>query len=116
MSYAPSKGRNTSGVLTIKQGSNTVSFDLQGSYTFANFRAASDGDGGTLLTDPSVITQHPRNQPATIGNDTVLEVNTRDSGNVTFTGTNGTLWLDQPSTFTGKVSGLGRRTVSICRV
>ena len=107
MSYASSNRRNTSGVLTIKQGSNTVSLELQGSYTLANFRVASDGNGGTLLTDPTVVAQQPGNKAATIGNDAVLEVNTRDSGNVTFTGTNGTLWLDQPSTFTGKVSGLG---------
>jgi hypothetical protein len=107
MSYASSNRRNTSGVLTIKQGSNTVSLELQGSYTLANFRVASDGSGGTLLTDPTVAGQQPGNKAATIGNDAVLEVNTRDSGNVTFTGTNGTLWLDQPSAFTGKVSGLG---------
>jgi hypothetical protein len=107
MSYAPSDRRNTSGVLTIKQGSNTVRLELAGSYTLANFRVASDGNGGTLLTDPTVVTQLPGNKAATIDNDAVLEVNTRDSGNVTFTGTNGTLWLDQPSTFTGKVSGLG---------
>jgi hypothetical protein len=73
----------------------------------ANFRVASDGNGGTLLTDPTVVAQQPGNKAATIGTDAVLEVNTRDSGNVTFTGANGTLWLDQPSTFTGKVSGLG---------
>ena len=107
MSYAPSNRRNTSGVLTIKEGSNTVSLELEGSYTLANFRVASDGNGGTLLTDPSLITQQPGNKAATVGNNTVLEVNTHDSGNVTFTGTSGTLWLDQPSTFTGKVSGLG---------
>ena len=30
---------------------------------------------------------------------------------MTFTGTNGALWLDQPSTFTGKVSGFGAQNV-----
>ena len=40
-------------------------------------------------------------------NNTVLEINTPDSGAVTFTGTNGILWLDQRSTFTGEVSGFG---------
>ena len=106
MSYAPKNRQNTSGVLTIKQGNNTVSLELQGSYTLANFRLASDSNGGTLVTDPTVVTQQLGNKAATIGNNTVLEVNTRDNGNVTFTGTSGTLWLDQPSIFTGKVSGL----------
>ena len=30
---------------------------------------------------------------------------------MTFSGTTGTLWLDQPSTFTGKVSGFGAQNV-----
>jgi hypothetical protein len=30
---------------------------------------------------------------------------------VTFTGTTGALWLDQPSTFTGKVSGFGTQNL-----
>lgn len=30
---------------------------------------------------------------------------------MTFTGTNGALWLDQPSTFTGRVSGFGSQDV-----
>ena len=106
ISYASNNRRNTSGVLTITEGTTTTHLDLQGSYTLANFHVASDGEGGTLLTDPTVVTQASGNAPATIGSNTVLEVNTRDSGNVTFSGTTGTLWLDQPSTFTGKVSGL----------
>ena len=63
--------------------------------------------GGTVGTNPTIITQKLGNAPADIGNNTVLEINTPDSGKVTFTGTNGALWLDQPSTFTGRVSGFG---------
>ena len=74
-------------------------------------RVASDGNGGTLITDPTVVTQKPGNAPATIGNNTVLDINTPDTGTVTFAGTTGTLWLDQPSTFTGKVSGFGAQDV-----
>ena len=37
----------------------------------------------------------------------MLEVNTPDTGAVTFAGSSGTLWLDQPSTFKGTVSGFG---------
>jgi hypothetical protein len=107
ISYASSNRHNSAGVLTITEGTQTVHLDLEGSYTLANFQVASDGNGGTLLTDPTVDTQAPGGAPATIGNDTVLEVNTPDQGNVTFSGTTGTLWLDQPATFTGKVSGFG---------
>jgi hypothetical protein len=111
MSYASSNKSNTSGVLTVTDGTNTVHLQMVGTYTLANFKAASDGNGGTLLTDPTVITQKPGNAAESIGNATVLEVSTPDSGNVTFTGTTGALWLDQPSTFTGKVSGFGAQNV-----
>jgi hypothetical protein len=59
--------------------------------------------GGKVLADPTIVTQNPRNGLADIGNNT--EINTRDSGEVTFTGTNGALRLDPLSTCTGKVSG-----------
>jgi hypothetical protein len=107
ISYASNNRQNTSGVLTIKEGSQTVRLEIEGSYTLENFRVASDGDGGTLLTDPTVVTQGPGNTPAIIGNSTVLEINAPDSGNVTFSGTTGTLSLNQPATFTGKVAGFG---------
>ena len=111
VSYASNGRRNTSGVLTITEGTQTVRLELDGTYTLANFKVASDGDGGTLLTDPTVVTQGPGNASATIGNNTVLEVSAPDKGNVTFSGTTGTLWLDQPATFTGKVSGFGAQNV-----
>ncbi|HEX3945322.1 MAG TPA: Ig-like domain-containing protein, partial [Rhizomicrobium sp.] len=105
MSYQSDSRRNAGGVLTITQGTQTVHLDLEGSYTLANFRVASDGDGGTLLTDPTVVNQRRGNASETIGNNTVLEVDTPDRGNITFSKTTGTLSLDQPATFTGKVSG-----------
>jgi hypothetical protein len=37
----------------------------------------------------------------------MLEVKVSDSGEVTFAGPTGTLWLDHPSTFTGKVADFG---------
>ena len=83
---------------------------MVGTYTLANFKVEERRNGGTLLTDPTVMTQKPGNAAESIGNGTVLEINTSDKGNVTFTGTNGALWLDQPSTFTGKVSGFGQKT------
>jgi autotransporter passenger strand-loop-strand repeat protein len=47
--------KKTSGVLTVKDGSQTQSFTLVGSYTVSNFTATADGHGGTLITDPPVI-------------------------------------------------------------
>jgi hypothetical protein len=104
VSYVANR-KKTGGVLTITAGTNTVQLQLVGTYKLANFDIASDGDGGTLLTDPPVVMQNPSNAPAVIANDTVLEINTPDNGTVTFAGSTGTLWLNQPSTFTGTVSG-----------
>ncbi|MGC2414835.1 MAG: AIDA repeat-containing protein, partial [Stellaceae bacterium] len=43
---------NTSGTLTVTDGTHTVHLTLLGSYTTSNFKLASDGKGGTLVTDP----------------------------------------------------------------
>jgi hypothetical protein len=48
-------GANAGGTLTIKEGTQTQSFTLIGSYTTSNFSATSDGHGSTLITDPPVI-------------------------------------------------------------
>ena len=106
VSYVPNNSGNTSGVLTVTDGTNTAQLQLDGTYTVANFDIGNDGKGGTLLTDPPVIEQQPGNAPASIASGTVLETNTPDNGGVTFAGSTGTLWLDQPSTFTGTVAGL----------
>ena len=112
--YAPSSGSGAAsngGVLTVTDGTDTTHIQLNGVYTLANFEIASDGHGGTLLTDPPVVTQMPGNAPASIANGTVLEINTPDQGAVTFAGPTGALWLDQPSTFTGTVHGLSGNDV-----
>ena len=105
VSYAANNGANTSGVLTVTDGTNTDQLNLTGTYTLANFDVASDGNGGTLLTDPKVVRQRPFSAAASIASGEVLDINTPDKGRVTFAASTGTLWLDQPSTFTGTVSG-----------
>ena len=102
--YAPNSGK-TAGVLTVTDGTNTAELQLNGTYTLANFNVASDDNGGTLISDPKVVQQKSGNASATIASGEVLDVNTPDSGKVTFGGSTGTLWLQQPSTFTGTVSG-----------
>jgi hypothetical protein len=97
-----------SGVLTVSSGGHAVaSVNLVGHYTTADFHPGNDGTGHLEITDPAVIQQKPGNAPATIAEGTVLEIKVPDSGKVTFAGPTGTLWLDTPSTFTGKVANFG---------
>jgi autotransporter passenger strand-loop-strand repeat protein len=42
----------TSGTLTVTDGTHTANLILLGQYSTANFSLASDGNGGTLITDP----------------------------------------------------------------
>ena len=50
------------------------------------------------------------NAPVSISNGEVLAIRNPHSGDVTFTGRTGTLWLDEPSSFTGTVSDFGAKT------
>jgi len=43
---------NTAGVLTVTDGTHTASLLLLGQYSAANFALASDGHGGSLITNP----------------------------------------------------------------
>ncbi len=45
---------NTSGTLTVTRGTHTVHLVLLGRYKTTNFNLATDGHGGTLVTDPPV--------------------------------------------------------------
>jgi autotransporter passenger strand-loop-strand repeat protein len=45
---------NTSGTLTVTDGTHTANLTLLGQYSAANFSLSSDGNGGTLITDPAV--------------------------------------------------------------
>jgi hypothetical protein len=99
---------SNSGVLKVTSGGHTVAaINMVGHYTTANFHPGNDSSGHLEITDPPVVEQKPGNAPATIAAGTVLEVKVSDSGEVTFAGPTGTLWLDRPSTFTGKVADFG---------
>jgi hypothetical protein len=39
-------------ILTVSDGSHTANIQMAGAYTLANFHFATDGSGGTLVTDP----------------------------------------------------------------
>src|SRR3974390_2219476 len=45
-------GNNLSGTLMVTDGTHTANLTLLGQYATGNFTLASDGHGGTLVTDP----------------------------------------------------------------
>jgi hypothetical protein len=47
-------GNNTSGTLTVTDGTHTANLTLLGLYSQSNFTLSSDGAGGTKVTDPAV--------------------------------------------------------------
>ena len=47
----------SNGILTVTDGTNTTTLDFNGAYVLANFKFASDGDGGTIVYDPPVLAQ-----------------------------------------------------------
>jgi hypothetical protein len=83
----------TGGELTISEGSTVVdTINFSGNYTTANFTVQSDGDGGTLVTDP----------PVTPTADTIVAA----APNQTLTG------FAQADTFVFNFAGVGQTTVT----
>lgn len=102
LSYAPNSP-NTSGVLTINDHDGHVAHvKFDGTFSVGEFHLANDGGGGTLLTDPPIDTA-----PHTIADGATLEIDNGASGKITFAGPAGTLQLDNPWAFSGKVAGFG---------
>lgn len=107
------------GVLKVETSSaqvlasiNLAGFDPSGAAPYVSLdfvlnNMIINGAAGTIITDPLVTVQKSGSAPASVGDGGILEINTPDSGNVTFTGSTGKLVLDQPDTFTGTVSGFG---------
>jgi hypothetical protein len=100
LSYAPNSP-NTSGALTINDHDGHVAhLKFDGTFVAGDFHLANDGGGGTLLTDPPIDTA-----PHTIADGATLEIDNGASGKITFAGAVGTLQLDNPWAFSGKVAG-----------
>jgi hypothetical protein len=90
-------------VLTINDHDGHVAHvKLDGTFVVGDFHLANDGGGGTLLTDPPIDTA-----PHTIADGATLEIADGASGKITFAGAAGTLQLDNPWAFSGKVAGFG---------
>jgi probable HAF family extracellular repeat protein len=62
LGYAANSG-NTGGTLTVSDGTNTANLALLGQYTAASFAVASDGHGGTMITEPAAVAQNQLTQP-----------------------------------------------------
>src|SRR3984957_12867512 len=102
LSYAPNSP-NTRGGLTINDHDGHVAhLKFDGTFSLGEFHLANDGGGGTLLTDPPIDTS-----PHTIADGATLEIDNGASGKITFAGPAGTLQLDNPWAFSGKVAGFG---------
>jgi probable HAF family extracellular repeat protein len=54
---------NTGGTLTASDGIHTANITLLGQYTAASFATASDGHGGTTISEPAVVAQNQLTQP-----------------------------------------------------
>jgi len=64
LGYTPN-GNNTGGTLKATDGSHIANIALLGQYTASSFIMASDGHGGTLISDPPVTQQQILSQPHT---------------------------------------------------
>ena len=112
-------------VLTVTDGTHTADINFAGSYTLANFHFASDGSGGTLVTDPPAISDQsgatgsaataPTNTteglnvtsvttPAPVAGDATHEGSKLPSEMVTSGKETGPLTLDHESSFTEQIS------------
>jgi hypothetical protein len=60
--YAPNNS-NTGGTLSVSDGTHTANIALLGQYMAGSLTAASDGQGGTMITDPPFIAQNQLVQP-----------------------------------------------------
>jgi len=54
------------GILTVSDGTDTAQIRMIGNFTLASFHAASDGSGGTLITDPPPTSPPTSNSSANV--------------------------------------------------
>jgi hypothetical protein len=94
----------TGGVLIVSDGTNTVTLSFSGNYTIANFNFASDGQGGTLITDPppggaTTTTTTVDSSSTTMSTGSPLTSTSTDSSSTTWStnGSSTTAWTDSSS-------------------
>jgi hypothetical protein len=97
---------STTGITTVTMtdgnSADNLTINVLGDYYNGDIRFASDGTGGTLISDPTVSSD------ATIKSGTTLEVGAASAATVSFAndhGNTGELVLDASRSFTGQISG-----------
>jgi hypothetical protein len=63
LGYMPNGNNNTGGTLSATDGSHIANIALLGQYMASSFIMASDGHGGTLITDPPLTQPQTLSQP-----------------------------------------------------
>jgi hypothetical protein len=101
-------------VFTVTDGSHTAQINMVGTYTLANFDFATDGSGGTLVTDPPMVAVNQNGQAAAVIADGATSELGANGVNIAFGGSNGTLKLDASTQFTGEITGFaGADTIDL---
>ena len=63
------------GVLTVSDGTHVAKLNMIGNFTLASFHAASDGSGGTLITDPpSSLPSSPPGHDHVVGDNSTVSL------------------------------------------
>jgi hypothetical protein len=104
--YMPANAANTSGTLTVNDGTHSAHIKFVGTYTSASFTPVYDGIGGVKITDPPVE-QKPGNAAPAIFDNAGPDGEVSGSDQLTLARPTDTLWLDGASTSTGKVANFG---------
>jgi hypothetical protein len=93
---------NATNISTVQFSNGTASVTLKFLGSDTHWSLVSDGHGGTTVADP------PPSTGATIDNGATLDISYASAENVAFSnvsGTTGTLVLNDPSEFTGVITG-----------
>jgi hypothetical protein len=95
-------------VLTVTDSTHTAKITFVGSYTLANFHFASDGSGGTLITDPPTPSDQPGAPDTTYAVSAVMagsgEAHTSQHGALESSNASDTVTVSEPVA-AGAISG-----------
>jgi len=98
-------GNNLSGTLSVTDGSHTAHITLLGSYTPSQFTSASDGHGGTVITDPPVSAALTADATDLLWQPATLDA-ARGASSMAASGGNSALQLQGPTVATADAANL----------
>jgi hypothetical protein len=99
-------GSSVGGLMSITDGTHTSNVTLKGDYQSAFWVLWNDGAGGTSVLDPSIGA--PQVQVAA---GTIVDIPAAYAGSAVFSGSTGTLRLENSSSFTGTVAGMAANDI-----